>query len=108
MAPRLPPHPVEVVDQVTTLILMEEQVTETVFGCIKLIIWKKLSKFIQVSCSIYQCQRERCLTVAISVRVLCVQPPEPGGAELLVGEQQGHDVALHAGGALLCQVEISV
>ena len=42
----------EVVDQVTTLILMEEQVTETVFGCIKLIIWKKLSKFIQVSCSI--------------------------------------------------------
>ena len=39
-------------DQVTTLILMEEQVTETVFGCIKLIIWKKLSKFIQVSCSI--------------------------------------------------------
>ena len=43
----------EVVDQVTTLILMEEQVTETVFGCIKLIIWKKLSKFIQVSCSIY-------------------------------------------------------
>ena len=48
----------EVVDQVTTLILMEEQVTETVFGCIKLIIWKKLSKFIQVSCSICQCLRE--------------------------------------------------
>ena len=97
----------EVVDQVTTLILMEEQVTETVFGCIKLIIWKKLSKFIQVSCSICQCLREM-LNVATSVRVLRVQPPEPGGAELLVGEQQGHDVALHAGGALLCQVEISV
>ena len=48
----------EVVDQVTTLILMEEQVTETVFGCIKLIIWKKLSKFIQVSCSICQCLNE--------------------------------------------------
>ena len=45
-------------DQVTTLILMEEQVTETVFGCIKLIIWKKLSKFIQVSCSICQCLNE--------------------------------------------------
>lgn len=48
----------EIVDQVTTLILVEEQVTETVFGCIKLIIWKKLSKFIQVGCSICQCLKE--------------------------------------------------
>ena len=44
---RLPPHPGEIVEQVTTLILMEEQITESVFKCVKLIIWSKLYKFIQ-------------------------------------------------------------
>ena len=44
---RLPPHPVDIVDQVATMILMEEQITDNVFGCIKLLIWRKLSKFIQ-------------------------------------------------------------
>ena len=45
---RLPSQPIDIVEQVTTLILMEEQVTETVFRSIKHIIWNKLSRFIQV------------------------------------------------------------
>ena len=44
---KLPPHPVDIVDQVATMILMEEQITDNMFGCIKLLIWRKLSKFVQ-------------------------------------------------------------
>ena len=44
---KLPPHPVDIVDQVATMILMEEQITHNMFGCIKLLIWRKLSKFVQ-------------------------------------------------------------
>ena len=44
---KLPPHPVDIVDQVATTILMEEQITDNMFGCIKLLIWRKLSKFVQ-------------------------------------------------------------
>ena len=29
------------------MILMEEQITDNMFGCIKLLIWRKLSKFVQ-------------------------------------------------------------
>ena len=44
---KLPPHPVDIVDQVATTILMEEQITDNMFGCIKLLICRKLSKFVQ-------------------------------------------------------------
>ena len=44
----LPANPEDIVEQVATLILMEEQLTETVFNCVKTVIWNKLSKFVQV------------------------------------------------------------
>ena len=44
----LPANPEDIVEQVATLILMEEQLSETVFNCIKTVIWNKLSKFVQV------------------------------------------------------------
>ena len=44
----LPANPGDIVEQVATLILMEEQVTETVFNCIRTVVWNKLSKFVQV------------------------------------------------------------
>ena len=44
----LPANPGDIVEQVTTLILMEEQITETVFNSIRTVIWNKLSKFVQV------------------------------------------------------------
>ena len=44
----LPANPGDIVEQVATLILMEEQVTELVFNCIRTVIWNKLSKFVQV------------------------------------------------------------
>ena len=44
----LPANPGDIVEQVATLILMEEQVTEPVFNCIRTVIWNKLSKFVQV------------------------------------------------------------
>ena len=44
---RLPDHPVELVEQVTTMILMEDQVTDFMFSSIKRLIWSKMSRFIQ-------------------------------------------------------------
>ena len=44
---RLPDHPVDLVEQVTTMILMEDQVTDTMFSSLKRIIWSKMSRFIQ-------------------------------------------------------------
>ena len=49
LLPRLPHHPVEIVEQVTTLILMEEQINENIFRGMKLLIWTKMSKFLQVN-----------------------------------------------------------
>ena len=44
---RLPEHPVELVEQVTTMILMEDQVTDIIFSSVKKLIWSKMSRFIQ-------------------------------------------------------------
>ena len=44
----LPANPGDIVEQVATLILMEEQITEAVFNSIRTVIWNKLSKFVQV------------------------------------------------------------
>ena len=44
----LPANPEDIVEQVATILLMEEQVSQTVFNCIRTVIWNKLSKFVQV------------------------------------------------------------
>ena len=44
----LPANPEDIVEQIATILLMEEQVSQTVFNCIRTVIWNKLSKFVQV------------------------------------------------------------
>merc|ERR550539_275407 len=50
----LPANPGDIVEQVATLILMEEQITEAVFNSIRTVIWNKLSKFVQAVPELYQ------------------------------------------------------
>ena len=83
---RLPGQPIDIVEHVTTLILMEEQVNETLFKSIKHVIWSKISRFIQVKI-IIKLYTMRLPQVCTPGNPFNNKSIESGRAELSVGAQ---------------------